>query len=258
MTSGLIYLAIIGMWVAYFAPRWIHDRNEFSGKSVERFKSALRVVANQSPQAMAPSGAIHIDLDREAKIHQTLLRRRITFVLISFSLITTCIGGVMNTMPFIYALVPASAILIYIANVRRHVIADQLHKRRVTQLHRRSSGVSATNLAEVVQPKATTEHWIPLSERELKGVVILPKGSAVVRNAWEPTEVPVPTYVNAPKAITPKRVIDLTIPGQWSEEQERLEREALAAASPSRDEIFDQQLADEAVERLNQARAANQ
>ncbi|MEY3215292.1 MAG: hypothetical protein RLZZ82_526, partial [Actinomycetota bacterium] len=31
MTSGLIYIAIIGMWVAYFAPRWIHDRNEFSG-----------------------------------------------------------------------------------------------------------------------------------------------------------------------------------------------------------------------------------
>jgi DNA-binding TFAR19-related protein (PDSD5 family) len=68
----------------------------------------------------------------------------------------------------------------------------------------------------------------------------------------------VPTYVNAPKAVSPKRVIDLTTPGQWSEEQERLEREALAAVSPSRDQIFDQQLADEAVERLNQARASNQ
>ena len=64
--------------------------------------------------------------------------------------------------------------------------------------------------------------------------------------------------MNAPKAVTAKRVIDLTTPGQWSEEQERLEREALAAASPSRDQIFDQQLADEAVERLNQARAANE
>ena len=258
MTSGLIYIAIIGMWVAYFAPRWIHDRNEFSGKSVERYKSALRVVANQSPQESTSSGAIHIDLDREAKIRQTLMRRRIYFLLIAFSLVSTLVGGVMKTMPFIYALVPASAMLIYIANVRRHVIADQLHKRRVNQIHRRSSGVSATNLAEVVQPKATTEHWIPLSERELKGVVILPKGSAAVRNAWEPTEVPVPTYVNAPKAIVPKRVIDLTTPGQWTEEQERLEREALAAATPSRDQIFDQQLADEAVDRLNQARAANE
>ena len=66
------------------------------------------------------------------------------------------------------------------------------------------------------------------------------------------------TCVSAPKAIVPKRVIDLTIPGAWSDEQERLEREALAAASPSRNEIFDQQLADAAVERLNQSRAANQ
>ena len=86
----------------------------------------------------------------------------------------------------------------------------------------------------------------------------MPKGSAAVRNAWEPTEVPVPTYVNAPKAVAAKRVIDLTTPGQWSEEQERLEREALAAASPSRDQIFDQQLADEAVERLNNSRAVNE
>ena len=86
----------------------------------------------------------------------------------------------------------------------------------------------------------------------------MPKGTAAIRQTWEPSEVPSPTYVSAPKAIIPKRVIDLTIPGAWSEEQERLEREALAAASPSRDEIFDQQLADEAVERLKQARASNE
>ncbi|MTA80705.1 MAG: hypothetical protein F2954_05120, partial [Actinobacteria bacterium] len=92
----------------------------------------------------------------------------------------------------------------------------------------------------------------------LKGVVILPQGTASMRNAWQPAEVPIPTYVSAPKAIVPKRVIDLTTPGAWSEEQERLEREALAATSPSRNEIFDQQLADEAVQRLNQSRASNE
>jgi hypothetical protein len=258
MTSGLIYIAIIGMWVAYFAPRWIHDRNEFSGKSVERFKGALRVVASQSPHASIAGGSIHIDLDQEAKNRQTLLRRRITFLLITFSLVSTIVGGAMNSMPFVYALVPASALLIYIANVRRNTNGEQLQKRRVQQLSRQNSGFSNTNLADVVQPKPSSEHWIPLSERELKGVVILPQGTAAVRNAWEPTEIPVPTYVNAPKAVVPKRVLDLTIPGQWSEEQERLEREALAAVSPSRDQIFDQQLADEAVERLNQARAANE
>jgi hypothetical protein len=258
MASGLIYLAIIGMWVAYFAPRWIHDRNEFSGKSVEQFKYALRVVAAQSPTGANSLGAIHIDLDRDAKVRQLLLRRRIIFTIIIFSIVTTIVGGFMNTMPFLYALVPISAMLVYIANVRRHVIADQLHMRRVTQLHRRSAGFSATNLSEVLQPKANTEHWIPMSEPELKRVVIVPRGSATYQNVWEPTEVPLPTYVNAPKAVTSKRVIDLTNPGQWTEEQKLLERQALAAASPSRDEIFDLQLAEEAVERLDQSRAANE
>jgi len=258
MASGLIYIAIIGMWVAYFAPRWIHDRNEFSGKSVERFKSALIVVANSSPQGVSGSGSIHIDLDREAKIAQLLMRRRIMFFVLTGSLTTTLVGGFMNTMPFIYSLVPATGILIYVASVRRQTIADKIQYRRIQQLHRRTAGVSATNLAEVVTPKSSQEHWIPLSERELKGVVLLPKGTAAIRQTWEPAEVPAPTYVSAPKAIIPKRVIDLTTPGAWSEEQERLEREALAAASPSRDEIFDQQLADEAVERLKQARASNE
>jgi len=112
MASGLIYIAIIGMWVAYFAPRWIHDRNEFSGKSVERFKVALSVVANSSPHTIHDGGLHHIDLDREAKIAQLLMRRRIIFVVITFSLTTTLIGGFMNTMPFLYALVPATGILI--------------------------------------------------------------------------------------------------------------------------------------------------
>jgi len=258
MASGLIYIAIIGMWVAYFAPRWIHNRNEFSGKSVERFKVALTVVANSSAYKTDNHGVHHIDLDREAKIAQLLLRRRIIFTLLIFSLTTTIVGGFMNTMPFLYALVPVTGILIYVANVRRQSFSDSIQHRRIQQLHRRTAGVSATNLVEVVTPRDTQEHWIPLSERELKGVVIVPQGSASVRNAWQPAEVPVPTYVSAPKAIVPKRVIDLTIPGAWSDEQERLEREALAAASPSRNEIFDQQLADAAVERLNQSRAANQ
>ena len=85
----------------------------------------------------------------------------------------------------------------------------------------------------------------------------MPKGTAAARAEWQPNEVPLPTYINAAKAIQPKRVIDLTEPGKWSDEQEALERAALAAAAPSRDEIFDQQLADEAVERVRANRAVN-
>lgn len=258
MASGLIYLAIAGMWVSYFLPRWIHDREEFSGKSVERYKSALKVVASKSPGGIPETGAMHTDLDFVAKSAQKLLRRRIIFSLLAFSLIATLAGGIMNKLQFLYTLVPLSGIALYIVQVRRETIAERLQLRRVRQLQRENNGVSATNLAEVITPKATTDHWIPLTERELTGVVILPKGSADQRRTWQPDSVPAPTYLSAPKAVTPKRIIDLTEPGKWSEEQEKLAMAALNAVAPSKDQIFDQILAEEAVDRLRDSKAVNE
>jgi hypothetical protein len=241
MASGLIYLAIAGMWVSYFLPRWIHDRQEFSGKSVERYKSALKVVASKSPGGLPETGIMHTDLDSVAKNAQKMLRRRIIFVLLTFSLVATSVGGVMNKLQFVYTLVPISGIALYIK-----------------QLQRETNGISTTNLVDVVTPKAATDHWIPLSERELTGVVILPKGSAEERRTWQPDSIPAPTYLSAPKAVSQTRIIDLTEPGRWSDEQVKLAIAALNAVAPSKDEIFDQILADEAVDRLNESKAVNE
>jgi len=264
MASGIIYLAIIGMWVAYFLPRWVHNKNEFSGKSVERYKSALRVVASATPGAQIGSGAIYTDVDRAGRVAQQLMRRRIIFSLITTTLILTTAGAIMQTFTYIAIAIPVTGLLLYIAHVRRQENSEHITRRRVDQLHRTTEGVSHTNLADVLshnshsEVKVNQDHWIPLSERELTGVTLLPKGTAQSRAEWQPNEIPVPTYVNAPKAVQSKRVLDLTEPGRWTEEQERLEREALAAAAPSRDEVFDQQLADEAVQKLREMRAANE
>ena len=258
MASGIIYLAIAGMWVAYFLPRWIHNKNEFSGKHVENYKIALRAVAGITPGAKIGSGVIYTDVDRVARVAQQLLRRRIIFSIIIFTFISTLTGVLMSTLALTSILLPVTGLAIYIASVRRQANAEAIQHRRMDQIHRRTEGVSHTNLQDVIAPKSSTEHWIPFAERELKGVTILPKGTAAARAEWQPNDVPLPTYVTAPKAIQPKRIIDLTEPGKWSDEQEALERAALAAAAPSRDEIFDQQLAEEAVERLRINRAANQ
>ena len=69
------------------------------------------------------------------------------------------------------------------------------------------------------------------------GVVVVPKD----RVGWEPVSVPRPTYVTAAKAITPKRVIDLTVPGQWSAEQELIN-----GLARSGDQLFDQELEENA------------
>lgn len=258
MASGLIYLAIVGMWIAYFVPRWVHSHDEFSGKSVERYKSALRIVASGTGSEVSPNSVLHTDLDHESKMAQVLMRRRIVFALLSITLVVTLMQIILNSLPYTYFFLPLTGLIIYVAHIRRQSLATRIQRRRVMQLQRSTAGISATNLSQVVAPKLSQDHWVPLSERELTGVVLLPKGSAQDRNAWQPNSIPVPTYMNAPKAFVPKRTIDLTIPGAWSEEQERLAQEALSAATPSKDEVFDQQLADEAVDRLKQNRAANE
>ena len=146
----------------------------------------------------------------------------------------------------------------YLAHTRRTINRERIQRRRIEGLQKSANGISHVNLSEVVAPKIdqkseSEELWVPFAEREITGITILPQGSAATRNNWTPNSVPTPTYVNAPKAVTPRRVIDLTTPGAWSEEQERLEREALAAAAPSADEVFDQQLAEEASKKRDRA-----
>jgi Ca2+/Na+ antiporter len=250
MASGIIYLAIIGMWVAYFLPRWIDSRNEFTGKSAQRYRSALEVVAgNLSPLS---------EVDRLRAHQMRMMRRRLFFALIVTSFLLTLIGAIMQTVTWTLLLLPVAGFIFYLAHVRHETNSEKIAKRRRDELHRTNAGISTINFAEVVTPHSVNEHWIPLSERELTGVTILPKGSQQAASEWDPHSIPVPTYVHAAKAVPSKRVIDLTEPGKWSEEQERLEREALAAAAPSRDQIFDQQLAEEAVNRLRENRAAGE
>ena len=251
MASAIIYLAIIGMWVAYFLPRWIHTHDEFSGKSVERYKSALRVVAGETESSY--SLAIHTDLDAPFKQSQALMRRRIIFVLIFSSLLATSVGAALNLLSWLSIGIPVSGFVIYLAHTRKTINRQRVQRRRIEGLQRTTNGVSHVNLSEVVAPKQDSELWVPLAEREITGIVLLPQGSAATRNVWTPNSIPAPTYVNAPKAVTPRRIIDLTTPGQWSEEQERLAREALAAAAPSADEVFDQQLAEEAANKRDRA-----
>jgi Ca2+/Na+ antiporter len=250
MASGIIYLAIIGMWVSYFLPRWIDSRNEFTGKSAQRYRSALEVVAgNLSPLS---------EVDRLRAHQMRMMRRRLFFALIVLSFLLTLIGAIMQTVTWTLLLLPVAGFIFYLAHVRHESNTEKIAKRRRDELLRTNAGISTTNLAEVVTPHTVNEHWIPLAEREITGVTILPKGSQQAATEWDPQSIPVPTYVHAAKAVPSKRIIDLTEPGKWSEEQERLEREALAAAAPSRDQIFDQQLAEEAVNRLRENRAAGE
>ncbi|MEY3345281.1 MAG: hypothetical protein RLZZ581_75, partial [Actinomycetota bacterium] len=77
MGSGFIYLIIVGMWIAYFLPRWISSHEEVSGRTVEKFEKTMKVVGVTSGNAVPDYQAL------VAKREQQIANRRITFAGIS-------------------------------------------------------------------------------------------------------------------------------------------------------------------------------
>ena len=245
MGSGLIYLIIVGMWVSYFLPQWVSSHEEVSGKSVEKFRNSMRAVAHS---AGVPTQE---ELARENE--HNLVVRRIVFSSLALLLILTSVLSLIGLLSPIVMLLPVSGISLYIAHVRRQMQAmrSAIRQQRIISQHNQKP--TSTNYAELLarskvvrEKNEVLEHWIPLSERiekveqELSGITLLPKGSASAHHEWTPQEVPTPTYVSAPKAVTAKRIIDLTIPGAWSEEQAKLNSE-VSEVSPHRDQVFDQE-----------------
>ena len=245
MGSGLIYLIIVGMWVSYFLPQWVSSHEEVSGKSVEKFRNSMRAVAHS---AGVPTQE---ELARENE--HILVVRRIVFSSLALLLILTSVLSLVGLLSPIVMLLPVSGISLYIAHVRRQMQAmrSAIRQQRIISQHNQKP--TSTNYAELLarskvvrEKNEVLEHWIPLSERiekveqELSGITLLPKGSASAHHEWTPQEVPTPTYVSAPKAVTAKRIIDLTIPGAWSEEQAKLNSE-VSEVSPHRDQVFDQE-----------------
>ena len=240
MASGFIYLIILGMWAAYFLPKWMSSHDEASGKSAERYKSAMRVVGETG------SSATLIENDNFKKQNQIATRRIIfgalTFLLTAIGLLSAI--GIISTS---IVLIPATALAIYVIHVRRQVVTAQLKARRIKAFEKISSAAVITAPIERIPFSSkvdfvaeNNEHWIPLIERiDTAGVVVIPKDGPT----WQPSSVPRPTYATAPKAIPSNRIIDLTVPGVWMAAQKSSTEADLL---PSRDELFDQELAENA------------
>jgi hypothetical protein len=240
MASGFIYLIILGMWAAYFLPKWMTSHDLASGKSAERYKSAMRVVGETG------AAAVVNESDNFKKQNQ-IANRRIIFGTLAFLLITIGILSAAGILAPSVLLIPTTALAIYIIHVRRQVVAAQLKARRIKAFEKISSASVITEPIERVTFSSkvdfvseSREHWIPLIERiDTAGVVVIPKDGLT----WQPTSVPRPTYATAPKAVPSNRIIDLTIPGAWIAAQQASSESELL---PSRDELFDQELAENA------------
>jgi hypothetical protein len=225
MGSGFIYLTIIAMWVAYFLPQWLSKHEDNSGRAIERYKNAMQVVAENNPNIKTEP--------RSEDKSKTFLQRRLIFGSLLSLCFLSIIYSALGFLDFTTTLIPSTALLIYIVNVRKQVVASQLKARRLKALEKiTNSKIPTTLIPEKFEEKSNNEHWVPFADRpEITGVVVVPKD----RKGWQPTTLPKPVYTTAPKAVPSKRIIDLTTTGQWSAEQERIK-----ALSGRDDDFFDQ------------------
>jgi hypothetical protein len=225
MGSGFIYLIIVAMWAAYFLPQWLSKHEDNSGRAIERYKNAMLVVAENNPNIKTEP--------RQEDKNKIFLQRRLIFgSLFSLSFLAI-ICAIIGFLDITTTLIPSAALLIYIVNVRKQVVASQLKVRRLKALEKiTNSKISTTFIPEKVEEKSNNEHWVPFADRtEITGVIVVPKD----RKGWRPTKLPKPVYTTAAKAVPSKRIIDLTTTGQWSAEQERIK-----ALSGRDDDFFDQ------------------
>jgi len=212
------------MWVAYFLPQWLSKHEDNSGRAIERYKNAMLVVAENNPN-------IKTEPRLEDKTKIFLQRRLIFSSLFSLSFLSLICAAV-GFLDFTTTLIPSTALLIYLVNVRKQVVASQLKARRLKALEKITNSKIPTTLVPEIQEKANTEHWVPFADRtEITGVIVVPKD----RKGWQPTKLPRPVYTTAAKAVPSKRIIDLTTTGQWSADQERIK-----ALSGRDDDFFDQ------------------
>lgn len=273
MGSGFIYLIIVGMWIAYFLPRWISTHEEVSGRTVEKFEKTMKVVGVTSGNAAPDYEAIA--KKKEAQV----ANRRIAFASIIGLSVVISLFAIIGLVSASTIALPISAFVLYVVHARHQIHVTNEEIKRARSIQKVSEKPSRNNYSEIIARSKrassgltvdslniSAEQWTPLSERvasytqEVQSIVILPKGSAEqVRQTWEPTAVPAPNYVSASKAAPQRRTIDLTIPGAWSEAQDKAMREQMRlATAPKSDEIFDQEKADAMEEHLRNNRAAGQ
>lgn len=106
-------------------------------------------------------------------------------------------------------------------------VQDEIESARPAETRSASSFVSGPSRAVVVETKgSTSDAPVTFDEDDAE--------------TWRPNPLPLPTYVTAPKAVRPIKVIDLTTPGAWTSGRlldDDFAAEDLLAAEVASDEL---------------------
>lgn len=271
MGSGLVLLGIVGAWLAVLVPMALR-KHDTHLRSADRFQDAMRVLSRRSGAA---DGAAAVDPEPEevpagriAVLRQRLVmraadraaartpltpaarRRRLLLGLLLLAVATlvgTVVGPLWLLAPHLVADLLVGAFLVHL---RRTAAARAEREWRAAPQRRRRPAPVPVPVVEVVPEPVlrVPAHVAGIPDRMPARV---PAAVPAARydevrgaqgEAWSPVPVPTPTYLSAPTA--PRRVVDLTTPGAYSDGLAEAERDlGIVDEGPELDEILERRRA---------------
>lgn len=199
---------------------------------------------------------------RPARASIARRRARTLFVLIGVTGLIAVLA-VVGLLPM-WALLPVVVLLVaFVVHLRTQAMRSQAVRRPQRQSRHtvapQARPDAGTASREAAREPAWSSRWrTGFAAGPSRAVVVETKGMGASTNsepdigrqpevafeddeAWRPNPLPLPTYVTAPKAMRPIRVIDLTTPGAWTSgrvlDDEATADEDLLAAEVASDEL---------------------
>lgn len=256
MGSGLIFLLIVGAWLAVLVPMALRSSEAASAHStVDRFHDAMRVLSRRDstsrvesrPEPEAPAAPRREAPTRSRTgLTPAARRRRAVAVLVLLSL-GSLVGGVLGPV-WLFAVhaVADGLLLAGFLWLRSQAVLREEREWRTAMGDRRSDRsaqqwsplqeLSPTPVAvygvpdrmparrEIVSSDSVFDQYADAPARPAPAPAVDPAPAPEVPAArgaqgapWQPVPVPVPMYVTAPRA--PRRLVDLTPPALSSAER---------------------------------------
>jgi hypothetical protein len=231
--SGIIYAGLIGLWAAYFIPRWLRRHEELSeSRSVEKFDHAMRILSRRDPTPdkryvvmppkpePAPSTLptrtrARVPAQRFAPVRRprigaaAMRRRRILAALVLVTVLTAVLAP-LTPVPW---WAPALLLVLTVADLV-HLRVQVRRSREVTrtrQAVRRSVRSRIMRFdaldrlmsvrRELAEERAAEEaRWEAAEEALRLDREAEERRVAAEAAGWSPVPVPLPTYVSKPMA----------------------------------------------------------
>ncbi|MDX6308887.1 MAG: hypothetical protein QOI06_1933 [Nocardioidaceae bacterium] len=257
MLTGVIYGAIVVVWAAYLVPLALRRHDEASRtRSIERFSSAMRVLARRGATATASarvvvtpgrkgSRVVTPDLgpepervlvtlrpNRLAEAAAASRRRRVLVILVATTLLVGA-AAFAGVAPLWSPGVPALLVAVFLVAARRSVrrvgapvwveapAADQTSgvvvRRPAVRVDTSRGHHEGEQAADEVPINMTAPEPREAPPGSAGQAIPAPSTEAADGGSlWDPLPVTLPTYVSAPVVKRTIRTVELGEPGMWS------------------------------------------